>query len=289
MISVGVSKRLKGASGDIEFFIECSFNDGEFWTIFGESGIGKTTLLRMIAGLEVPDSGRIEVDGEAWFDSSKNINLSPQKRRVGFVFQNYALFEHMSVLDNLKFASPTKDIKKALEILEKMEILALKDRLPKTLSGGQRQRVALARAIAQEPKVLLLDEPLSALDAIIRSKLQDELKKTHETFKLTTLMVSHDKSEVFKLSDYVLWIKDGKKYKSGTPKSIFIDSKVSSKVSLLGEILSIEKKDIIYILVISVGQNIIEVVVSEEEAKNLAIGNNISLHIKAFNPLVLKT
>ncbi len=242
----------------------------------------------MIAGLENPDDGHIEIDSEVWFDSSKKINLSPQKRRVGLVFQNYALFENMSVIENIYFAQHVKDEKKAKSILEKMGISKLKDRKPSTLSGGQRQRVALCRAIALEPKILLLDEPLSALDVQTRSKLQDELKNTHDKFHLTTLLVSHDRSEVFKLSDYVIWLKDGKIFKKGTPKEIFLPKDSSRKFSFTGEILSLEKRDILVVATIGIGQNIVEVVLDTEEAKGFAVGCEVVVATKAFNPLVKK-
>ncbi len=288
MIKIDIAKKLHGSRGEIDFRVAHEFESGEFWTIFGESGIGKTTLMRMIAGLETPDSGTIEVGGEIWFDGAKKINLAPQKRKVGFVFQNYALFENMSVLENLTFAQTKKDTPKAMQILEKMGIAELKNRLPSTLSGGQRQRIALARAIAQEPKVLLLDEPLSALDAIMRSKLQDELKKTHEDFALTTLMVSHDRSEVFKLSDYAMWLKDGQLYRAGKPKEIFLPKESSSKFSFTGEILALEKRDIIVVATIGIGQNIVEVVLDETEAKEFAVGCEVSVAAKAFNPILRK-
>ncbi len=286
MLKVHLFKKLQGATGVIDFEVECTFGKGVFWTIFGESGIGKTTLLRMIAGLETPDSGTIEMDGEVWFDSQKGINLSPQKRRVGFVFQNYALFEHMSVLENLLFAQAHKDVKKAEEILHVMGLDVLKHRLPSTLSGGQRQRIALARAIAQEPKVLLLDEPLSALDALTRSRLQDELKKTHEIFKLATLMVSHDRSEVFKLSDQVLWLKEGKIFNQGSPKNVFLSQHSTSKFAFEGEVLDCEKHDSIYVATIGIGNTIVEVVLDESEAINLKIGASVSVSTKAFAPIV---
>lgn len=286
MLEIAITKKLQGALGIIDFDVTCNFQKGEFWTIFGESGIGKTTLLRMIAGLERPDFGKISMDGEVWFDSQKKINLSPQRRKVGFVFQNYALFETMSVLENLLFAQSHHDVEKAKNILDVMGLLALKDRLPSTLSGGQRQRIALARAIAQEPKVLLLDEPLSALDALTRSRLQDELKKTHEIFKLASLMVSHDRSEVFKLSDQVLWLKEGKIFAKGSPKEIFLPRNSSSKFAFEGEILDIEKKDVIYVVTIGIGNTLVEVVLDESEAKALHVGDVVSVSTKAFAPII---
>ncbi|ARU48186.1 ABC transporter ATP-binding protein [Sulfurospirillum diekertiae] len=286
MLKVDLSKKLQGATGVIDFEVECHFEKGVFWTIFGESGIGKTTFLRMIAGLETPDRGTIVMDDEVWFDSTKGINLTPQKRRVGFVFQNYALFEHMNVLENLLFSQPHKDVKKAEEILHVMGLEALKTRLPSTLSGGQRQRVALARSIAQEPKVLLLDEPLSSLDALTRSRLQDELKNTHDIFKLTTLMVSHDRSEVFKLSNQVLWIKEGKIFSQGSPRKVFLSQHSTSKFAFEGEVLDCEKRDSIYVATIGIGNTIVEVVLDESEAINLNIGTSVSVSTKAFAPIV---
>jgi len=286
MLEIAIGKKLQGSSGVIDFEVTCNFQKGEFWTIFGESGIGKTTLLRMIAGLETPDFGKIAMDGEVWFDSQKKINLSPQKRKVGFVFQNYALFENMSVLENLLFAQPYKDVLKAEAILEVMGLLVLKDRLSSTLSGGQRQRIALARAIAQEPKVLLLDEPLSALDALTRSRLQDEIKKTHEIFKLASLMVSHDRSEVFKLSDQVLWLKEGKVFTNGSPKEVFLPQNSSSKFVFEGEVLDIAQKDVIYVVTIGIGNTIVEVVLDECEARDLHIGAVVSVSTKAFAPII---
>ncbi len=150
MIFINITKHLDTAEGSINAHFELTINDGEFLTLFGPSGAGKTTLLRMIAGLEQPDSGKIEVDGEVWFDSTKKINLPPQKRSIGFVFQDYALFPTMSVRENLLFAAQKSEQRHNVdELIELVELTALADRLPSTLSGGQKQRVALARALVR--------------------------------------------------------------------------------------------------------------------------------------------
>ncbi|MBD3798947.1 ATP-binding cassette domain-containing protein [Sulfuricurvum sp.] len=287
MIHVCITKKLRGAKGEFLLEINHMFGANDFWAIFGESGIGKTTLMRLIAGLDTPDSGKIIVDDEIWFDSASNINLPPQKRRVGFVFQNYALFEHMSVLENLLFAQREKDSDKALKVLDTMRLSDLIHRTPRDLSGGQRQRVALARAIIQEPKVLLLDEPLSALDAMTRSQLQDELRRTHERFGLLSLMVSHDRSEVFKLADQVLWIKEGKIAKTGTPSEVFIPKTLSSKFSFVGELLSLSHYDIISVATVGIGENIVEVVLSPAEARTYRIGQEVIVAAKGYDPILL--
>ncbi len=286
MIKIDIEKQLIGANGKFLLKVNFEVEKNEFLTIFGKSGSGKTTILRMIAGLENPDKGIIEVEGKTYFDSRKKINVPPQKRKVGFVFQNYALFPNMTVYQNIEFAMEKKDKKKIEEILKIVELQDLKDRYPNTLSGGQQQRVALARAIVRNPTILLLDEPLSALDLSVRLKLQDEIKKIHQILNLTTLMVSHDKPEVFKLSDRVLWIDKGKIIKIGTPRKIFIEKEISGKFSFVGTVLDIKNSDIVKIATIEIGDNLVEVIVTGKE--ELKIGDNVLVSSKAFNPVIKK-
>jgi molybdate transport system ATP-binding protein len=258
----------------------------EFLSIFGKSGSGKTTLLRMIAGLEKPDKGLIKVDDTIYFDSEKKINLPPQKRKVGVVFQNYALFPNMTVYENLAFAMEKEDKQKILEMLEKIELLELKDRYPPTLSGGQQQRVALARALIRDPKILLLDEPLSALDYEIRLKLQDEIKKIHRDYKLSTILISHDKPEVFKLADRVILLENGKVIKQGTPRDVFIEKEISGKFSFFGIVIDIKLSDLAKILTVDINGNLVEVVYTDE--KDISIGDEVLISAKAFSPIVKK-
>ena len=211
MIQIDLNKRLQAAEGEMLLKLKIDIEKGEFVTLYGASGVGKTSTLRMISGLLNPDAGKIIVNDEVWFDQSKKINLSPQKRKVGYVFQDYALFPHMTVLENLQFAQTRKDATKAItSLIELMELGQLQNRKPETLSGGQKQRVALARALVQQPEILLLDEPLAALDTTIRYKLQEYLKQIHSEFKLTTILISHDVSEIVKLADRVICLEDGK-------------------------------------------------------------------------------
>lgn len=289
MIEINIIKPLYTADGIINLKVNKKINKGDFLTLFGKSGSGKTTLLRILAGLETPKSGKIVVDKEIWFDSSKKINLVPQKRDVGFVFQDYALFPNMSVKKNLEFALKNKnEIKKVDEILEIMEIKNLSNMKPELLSGGQKQRVALARTLMTNPKILLLDEPLSALDTTMRLKLQDELSLIHQKFNITSILVSHDISEVFKLSNRVFKINLGEIEEDGTPNELFSNQKISSKFKIVGEILSIKKSDILYIIEILSNNEVVKATAVEDEIKDLKIGDKILLSSKAFNPIVNK-
>ncbi len=227
------------ASGNTLLNIEKEISHGELVALFGDSGSGKTTLLRMIAGLERPTSGEIMFYDEIWFSSSKEIDLPVQKRGVGFSFQDYALFDTMSVRENLLFAlKKGSDVKVVDEMLALMELETLARVMPHTLSGGQKQRVALARALVSKPRILLLDEPLSALDGMMRLKLQDELLSIHKRTGITCLFSSHDMSEIFKVSSRVLGIKNGTISLDGTPQSVFGSSQAG--LHLVGEILSMD-------------------------------------------------
>lgn len=289
MIKLNIQKSLNGANGKILLDINTTIENNSFVSIFGQSGAGKTTLLRILSGLEIPDCGEIVVDDEVWFDSKKKINLIPQKRKIGFVFQDYALFPHLNVYKNLCFGLKNKkEIHKVDEILEIMELSFLKFKNPSELSGGQKQRVALARALVYESKILLLDEPLSALDNEMRNILQNEIIKLHQYFKLTTILVSHDISEIFKLSNRILHIKNGKIINDGDINSIFNMNKISSKFSFSAKIIDIEQNGIIFVVKILVNNNI-AVITMDKEALNYKIGDDILVATKAFNPMVFKT
>ena len=285
---IRLKKKLKGYKGDFTLDIDISVKKGSFITIFGRSGAGKTTLLRMLAGLLEPDEGFIEIGGKVWYDSRKGINLPPQKRKVGVVFQDYALFPNMTVEQNIMYGMEKKDE----ELLEKLLILTelngLRKRKPQSLSGGQKQRVALARAVARKPDILLLDEPLSALDIDMRRKLQEELQNIHRTFSLTTFLISHDFSEVFRLSDRVFVMENGRVIKEGRPDHIFVQERLSGKVKFSGEILQIKREDFVYIVSVLVGNNIIKVVTDPDEVQDLSIGDKVVVASKAFNPFILK-
>ncbi len=289
MIEFSVSKRLHGADGEINLNVDVALAEGEFVTLFGQSGAGKTTLLRMLAGLTVPDCGRIAIGGEVWFDSEQHIDLPPQRREIGLVFQDYALFPNMTVRQNLAFAlADKKQGGRVDELIDIMQLGALQQRLPATLSGGQKQRVALARALVRRPKLLLLDEPFSALDAETRIRLQDEILRLHRNFGLTTLIVSHDQGEVYKLSDRVLLIERGRISRNGRPAAVFNDRQVSGKFQFIGEVLAIEPEEVVYAVTVLVGNQVVTVIATTEEIAGIAIGDRVTLMAKAFNPMLLK-
>jgi molybdate transport system ATP-binding protein len=289
MIEIDIHKRLLSTAGDFNLKISCRINEGQLVSIFGSSGAGKTTILRLIAGLTQQDSGFISVNNTIWFNATNSINLSPQKRKVGFVFQDYSLFPNMTVKENLEFALNKGQSKNVInELIETIELTDLQDRKPETLSGGQKQRVALARALVQKPSILLLDEPLSALGGEMRNKLQDYILKVHKKYNLTTFLVSHDISEVFKLSDHVIKLENGSILQQGTPEELFLGKKTTGKHTTLGTVLSIQPSDVINIVKVLSNNNIIVVNATNEEAANLSEGDKVMITLKTFNPVIQK-
>jgi len=282
MIQIDISKKLHGSSGLMDLHIDLDIKEGDFVALSGKSGSGKTTLLRILAGLEEAE-GSIGVGDELWLDGKRA--LAPQKRNIGYVFQDYALFPNMSVEENLLFVN--KDRELAEHLLEMTELTALKNRLPNTLSGGQQQRVSVCRAMMNRPKLLLMDEPLSALDPSMRTKLQNEILTLHKEFGTTTIMVSHDPSEIYRLASRVLVLDLGKIINDGKPKEVLLKTQGSQKFSFEGELLDITKVDVIYVAIVSIGQQLVEVVVSSDEAKNLKIGQSVSVSTKAFAPMIV--
>ena len=193
--------------------------------VFGPSGAGKTTLLRCLAGLENPVQGRIQFGDDVWFDADKKTNLSPSKRGVGYLFQSFALFPHLTVLDNvgygLRTLTPQQRFERITDIFERLKLKGLEKRRPSQLSGGQKQRVALARTLVTQPKLLLLDEPLSTLDLPARLELRAELKDLLTAMRVPVLLVTHDRIEAEVLSDELLLLSAGEIRQRGTPDEVF--------------------------------------------------------------------
>ena len=215
MIHLDIHKVLHGSQGEMNLDVKLEIQKGEFIALMGESGSGKTTLLRVLAGLEKAE-GKIEVENVSWLGEQKM--LACQERQIGFVFQDYALFDNMTVEQNLLFVNDDKTL--ADKLLALTELTELASRNVKSLSGGQKQRVSLCRAMMNRPKLLLMDEPLSALDAKMRVKLQDEIAKLHKAFGITTIMISHDTEASYALADRIVVLGQGKVIKDGLKEVI---------------------------------------------------------------------
>ena len=289
MIKLKFNKKLISPGGTLDLDIDTHINTGDFVTVYGASGAGKTTLLKIISGLLKPDNGFISFDDKVWYDSQKSIHIKPQARPTGLVFQDYALFPNMNVEENIYYAAK-KDLEKEKieEIIQLMHLDQILKQKPNTLSGGQKQRVALARSLANMPSILMLDEPMAALDLEMRHRIQDYLMEAHKKYNLTTILVSHDIGEIFKLSNEVLILENGKIIKQGTPASIFSNEDISGKFQFAGEILNISKEDVIYVVSVLINQQIVKVVAEESTAKELAIGDKVLVAAKAFNPIIQK-
>ena len=281
MIKIDISKKLHGSNGEMNLNVNLEIKQGEFLALAGLSGSGKTTLLRILAGLESAN-GTINIDNNLWLNDK--FCLPSQKREIGFVFQDYALFPNFSVLDNLLYVNKDKEL--ANYLLKMTELEELKNRFPLTLSGGQKQRVSLCRALMNRPKILLMDEPLSALDSNMRTKLQNEILTLHKEFNTTTIMVSHDPSEIYRLANRIVVLNYGQIINDGSPKEILLKTKGSQKFSFEGELLDIIKVDVIHVAIVAIGQQLVEVVVGKDEIESLKIGQKVSLSTKAFNPTI---
>ena len=229
-------RNLSKAFGNVKAVdgVNLDINSGEFITLLGPSGSGKTTVLRMIAGFEDPDSGSISLNGE------DITHLPPFDRDVNTVFQDYALFPHMTIQDNVEYGLRTRKVakaeraKQALEAISAVKLEQTADRLPHQLSGGQRQRIALARALVLRPRVLLLDEPLGALDRQLREEMQVELKKIQRDAGITFIFVTHDQEEAMRMSDRIVVFNEGRVEQVGTPEEVYNKSATKFVAGFLG-------------------------------------------------------
>ena len=228
-IYVDICKKLN------EFDLNIRFQSSGTIGLLGSSGSGKSMTLKSIAGIEKPDQGIIKINGNTVFDSERKINLPPQKRNIGFVFQNYALFPHMTVYQNICFGIKNKNNKKKIEdIIEKIEISSLLNRYPRELSGGQQQRVAIARVLARDPKVLLFDEPLSALDTYLKAQLEEWLDTLIKDFKGPTVFVSHNIGEVSRICDNIAILSRGDVIEFGDTHEVLYSPKTLQTATIAG-------------------------------------------------------
>ena len=289
MIDFELHKKLIASGGEMALDISIHIEKGQLVTIFGPSGAGKTSILRMLSGLMKPDKGMIRVGNETWFDSRAKRSMRPQERSVGFLFQDYALFPNMTVRENLEYAMQRdQDMHDIDTLIDMVELRSLQDRRPETLSGGQKQRVALARTLVRNPSILLLDEPLSALDYEMRAKLQQYILDIHDRFNLTTILVSHDISEIIRLSDIVVELDKGKITRRGKPMDLFSQEKLTNKFQFTGDIVHMEPAETICIISVLIGRSIIKVVATEKEAAEFVVGDKVLVASKSFNPLIRK-
>ncbi len=217
------------------FCLDVAFEaDDEVHALLGASGCGKSMILRCIAGIETPDEGRIVLNGRTLYDSASKINLPSRERRAGLLFQHFALFPHLSVLENIRLAVPGRDLRRAKEYVERCRLNDSAHLHPEKLSGGQRQRCALARMIAHEPDILMLDEPFSALDSFLRWQIEREIVSEIESFRGTVLLVSHNRDEVFRICDRVTTMVDGKNAPARDKRDLFFSPRTYADALLTG-------------------------------------------------------
>ena len=277
--------------------ISLEISKGEFITLLGSSGCGKTTTLRIIAGLEQPDAGSV------WLDGREVTGLEPNQRDVNTVFQNYALFPHMNVAENIGYGLKLKKVpkseirKKVSQMLELVQLEGYEKRKPSELSGGQKQRVAIARALVNNPKVLLLDEPLGALDLQLRRAMQIELKHLQKKLGITFIYITHDQEEAINMSDRIAVMRDGRIEQIGTPDEIYNHPKTSYVATFVGNanilhgvVESIQGQNAI----VKIGNDkvIVKLEASQQDTKDtgakqhLTAGENVTLAVRSENVLL---
>lgn len=238
-VNLAVRVALQGPAGPFDLDVALAVEKGAFVALVGPSGAGKTTLLRLIAGLMKPDRGQVRVGSSLWCDTATRLSVPVRRRPIGFVFQDYALFPNMTVQRNVEYAVGRNfDPRDVRRLLEMVDLQGLARAYPTRLSGGQRQRLALIRALARRPEVLMLDEPLSALDPMMRRQLQDEVKRLHHEFGTTTFMVSHDTTEILRLADRAVQLENGKIVADGDPAGIVLPATNHSNALLYGHHVS---------------------------------------------------
>jgi len=268
MIKINIQKKLNGANGEFTLNANFKIQNGEFVSILGESGEGKTTLLRVIAGLEKAQ-GVIQKGKEFWLENNRSLPV--QKRGIGYVSQDYALFENMSIIGNLNYVS--NNIELANELLKNFGLWDLKNRNIKSLSGGQKQRVSIARALVIKPKLLLLDEPLSALDKKRRESLQNHIINYTKEFNSTTIMVTHNTHEAYFMSDKIFLLKDGKIVEQ--KRDNLLNEQLFIKAKILDFTLDTNK----YKAIVLINNSLFKVSLPKEKYPNLQIGDFIELKI----------
>jgi molybdate transport system ATP-binding protein len=276
---------------DFELDVAFDIPRGKITALFGPSGAGKSSVLRLISGLEMAEDGFISNGSETWFDKAKGINLHPQQRSVGFVFQDYALFPHMTVEKNVAYGIKEKwRVKEIKDLIATAGLSGYERHYPAQLSGGQKQRVSLIRAIARKPDILLLDEPFSALDWQTRIQLQEDVKNIIKQFNVTTMYVTHDVSEVYKLANNVIVMESGKEVKRGTPEEVFLGKRLSTRVQVTGKVVGIEHDSIMASVTILHADQFFKTLIDTEELNslNLRVGDDVIVGVKSSDVILFK-
>ena len=287
MLSINLKKNWNDFELDVSFDIP----RGKITALFGPSGAGKSSILRLISGLEMPEDGLIFNGNETWFDKAKGINLHAQQRSVGFVFQDYALFPHMTVEKNVAYGIKEKWRMKEIKDLIGIAGLSGYERYyPTQLSGGQKQRVSLIRAIARKPDILLLDEPFSALDWQTRVQLQEDVKNIIKQFNVTTLYVTHEVTEVYKLANNVIVLESGKEVKQGTPEEVFLGKRLSTRVQVTGKVVGIEHDSIMASVTVLHADQFFKTLIDTEELESLSlrVGDDVIVGVKSSDVVLFK-
>ncbi|HNY30313.1 MAG TPA: ATP-binding cassette domain-containing protein [Fibrobacteria bacterium] len=282
-------RKLSSATGPMEVEVDLQVGAGERLALFGPSGSGKSSVLRMVAGLLRPDEGHVEVDGVVWFDSAARLDLPPHRRRPGMVFQDHALFPHRTAFQNILdgVQGPGDRAKRAREFLDVFELSGVGDHPPTRLSGGQKQRVALARTLASDPGILLLDEPFSALDASLRGRVIEETAMHLDRERKATILVSHDMGEVWRLADRVLRLEQGQVVALGPPDSVFAGGTSTPRLRIPATVLALRESEGFVVVTASAAGTVVRAVISVEEARTLLPGTSVLLAAKAFETMVL--
>ncbi len=266
-----------------------SLPEGKITVVFGPSGSGKSTILRLLAGLDRPDKGRIVHGKKAWFDSNEGINLSPQKRPTGLLFQDLALFPHLTVKENIAYCLAKDEAEKRVsELLSMTELSGKEGKYPGELSGGERQRVALLRALARKPELLLLDEPFSALDAPVKKRLYDEVLELHRQTGFTAVIVTHDVAEAYRLAENAVILKEGRVTKEGSPEEVFLGKTLSTRIQMPMKVIGMESDEIHTLLTVEEGRRTFRVFIDNDEAETIDIGDEVIVAAKASEALVFK-
>jgi molybdate transport system ATP-binding protein len=286
LLTISIRHSLQTAHGILPMEIDLVAKQGSIVAVTGPSGAGKTTLLRQIAGLISPDSGYIKFGNTVWLDTSVKIFQSPQLRAIGFVFQDYALFPHLTVRENLLYALEKGENPAIVdELLNAVELTQLTDRKPAQLSGGQQQRVALARALVRRPDLLLLDEPLAALDHTMRRRLQEYLLKLQQQLGFTMILVTHDLGEIFRMAHQVVVLENGKVAEYGSPSEVYLPKNENNdQLIVYGEVLTYTVHEDYLLVSALVQQSIRTIKLPLHWLSEMSPGRSFALRYSMENP-----